>query len=216
MGLTLETLDELGLVDNTIVVFSSDHGDQLFEHGMTEKNVFFEASVHVPLMIRFPDRVRPGAYEELVETTDFLASIMALCGLDEPYDNQGRSVAPLIDLRCQAAYEPRKYVFCENIIPEVIDESFARYRFEKGKGVGGIRHPDAKMVRSDRYKYNHYVGQGDELYDLVEDPGEFRNLAGDPDYRRIVDELKGAMLDWLITANETDQIEPTWGTNEDV
>lgn len=82
--------------------------------------------------------------------------------------------------------------------------------YEPGKGVGGILHPDAKMIRTRRWKLNYYPGNGGELYDLENDPGEERNLYADPASRNTVRELKDRLLDFLITADETDQIAPRW------
>jgi arylsulfatase A-like enzyme len=79
-----------------------------------------------------------------------------------------------------------------------------------GEGVGGIRHPDAKMLRSRRWKFNYYPGNGGELYDLENDPGETRNVYGDTGHQAIVREYKDRLLDFLITADETDQIAPRW------
>ena len=73
-----------------------------------------------------------------------------------------------------------------------------------------ILHPDAKMVRTDRYKYCYYVGNGAELYDLKNDPDEMHNLADDPDYADVVREMKGRILDWMITCDEPEQIAPRW------
>jgi arylsulfatase A-like enzyme len=98
-------------------------------------------------------------------------------------------------------------VFSENIIPEVFDRTF---NFEKGKGVMGIRHPDAKMVRTQKWKYNYYPPGYQELYDLENDPHEFDNLAADPVYKKVVDEMKERILNWLVTADETDQIAEEW------
>ena len=83
-------------------------------------------------------------------------------------------------------------------------------RFVKNEGVGGIRHPDAKMVRSSRWKLNYYPGHGGELYDLENDPGETRNLYNEPAHAAVVASLKGRLLDWMITADETEQIAPEW------
>jgi len=204
--LILETLRELGLQENTIVVFFSDHGDQLLEHGLLGKNVFFEGSVRVPFLIHYPKVVKAGRYNELMESIDIFPTLMELLGLEVPYACQGRSFLPLI-AEGRGAYTPREAVFSENIIPEVFSKS---YVFEKGKGVGGIRHPDAKMVRTARWKFNYYPEGFAELYDLEHDPIEQRNLAGDPAYRNTLDELKGRILDWLITAGEADQIAPRW------
>ena len=209
VGKTLDELDRQGLADNTIIVISTDHGDQMLEHGLFGKNVFFEDSVHIPLMVSWPGRVRPGVYSELIETIDLAPTLLELCGLPISERVQGRSFAPLI-AGDRAQYRPKEAIFAENIMPEVITNGDEGYFFEPGKGVGGIRHPDAKMVRTHRWKLNYYVGHGGELYDLQNDPGEWNNLYEDPAHRRVVRELKGVLLDWLITADETDQIAPKW------
>jgi arylsulfatase A-like enzyme len=209
VGMILDTLGELGQAENTIVIFSSDHGDQLLEHGLMGKNCLFDASVRVPLMIRLPGRIKPGRYDELVESVDVLPTIFELAGLREPYENQGHSLVPLI-AKSDRTYIPREAVFSENIIPEVITGGRADFFYEKGKGIKGIRHPDAKMVRTKRWKYNYYANGDAELYDLKDDPNESANLHGNPEYREIEQELKDRLLHWLVTADETDQIAPQW------
>ena len=200
VGLVLDALKEAGAAKNTIVVFSSDHGDQLLEHGLTGKNLFFEASIHVPLMIHFPGRVRPGRHDALAESVDVLPTLFELIGLPEPVECQGRNL-----------FGPaREAVFSENVIPEVITGGNMDFTFEKGKGVKGIRHPDAKMVRTARWKYNYYCDGSAELYDLANDPQEQHNLASDPAHKSVVDEMKQRLLNWLVTADEADQIAPRW------
>ncbi|QDT46905.1 Arylsulfatase [Symmachiella dynata] len=209
VGRILQTLKETGQAENTIVVFASDHGDQLLEHGLMGKNVFFEASVRVPLMLRLPGRIQPGQYDELVETIDVLPTLMELCGLPIPEDCHGRSLSPLIAEKA-GDYTPRDAVHSENIIPEVITGGSLDFEFVPGQGIKGIRHPDAKMIRTDRWKYNYYPEGFAELYDLKNDPHEQHNLANDPARAVTVAELKGRILDWLITATETDQIAKKW------
>jgi arylsulfatase A-like enzyme len=209
VGLLLETLRQSGALENTIVVFTSDHGDQLLEHGYFGKNLFFEASIRVPLVMRLPGRIRPGRCDALVQSIDVLPTLLELAGLSEPRNCQGRSLVALCDGRGEPA-ATRDAVFSENIIPEVITVADVDFRFEKGKGVNGIRHPDAKMVRTSRWKYNYYGDGYDELYDLQNDPGERHSLAADPAHKPVVDELRGRLLNWLITADETDQIQPRW------
>jgi choline-sulfatase len=209
IGLILDTLEATGQAANTIVIFSSDHGQQLMEHGVIDKNCFFEHSVRVPFMVRFPGRVKPARYEQMIETIDLLPTLFELIGLPEPVQFQGRSFAPLIaDLG--RPYTPHDAVFSENIIPEVITGPKLDLRFEKGKGVDGIRHPDAKMVRTDRWKYNYYPAGYAELYDLQNDPGEQTNLAGRPEFHNLEDEMRVRLLNWLIDSAETDQIAPRW------
>jgi arylsulfatase len=209
VGSILDNLKQLGALDNTIVVFTSDHGDQLLEHGLFGKNVFFEASIRVPLMIRFPPRVRPGRYDALVESVDVLPTLFELAGLPEPQDCQGRSLTALCD-GAGRKMPWRKAVFSENVIPEVITGGALDFTFAKGEGIKGVRHPDAKMIRTQRWKYNYYPDGYDELYDLQNDPREQHNLAADPANKPIVDDLRQQLLNWLITADETDQIAPRW------
>lgn len=207
VGRILQTLDDTGQSGNTLVVFASDHGDQMLEHGLMGKNCFFEASVRVPLMIRYPGVVRPGGYRQLVESTDLLPTLFNLCGVREPVPCQGRSLASL--LRGES-YEEREAVFAENIIPEVITTGRLDFHFEKGQGIKDIRHPDAKMVRTGRWKLNYYASGEGELYDLAEDPSEEVNLFDDPGRAGVKNELKDRILHWLMTADETDQIAPRW------
>lgn len=209
VGLILDALKEAGIDDNTLVVFTSDHGDQLLEHGLTGKNVFFEASIHVPLMICWANRVRPGRYDALVESVDVLPTLLELAGLPEPENCQGRSLLPICSDSRRAA-ETRDAVFSENVIPEVITSGNLDFSFAKGAGVKGVRHPDAKMVRTRRWKYIYYPDGYEELYDMQNDPHERQNLAADPARKLIVDDLRQRLLNWLITADEVDQIAPKW------
>ncbi len=211
IGLLLDALEASGQAANTLVVFSSDHGDQLFEHHITDKNCFFEPSVRVPFMVSLPGRIKPGQYEQLIETVDLLPTLLDFVGIAEPRECQGRSLAPLVaDLG--RPYTPHTEVFSENIIPEVITGGNLDLPFEKGKGVDGIRHPDAKMVRTDRWKYCYYPEGYAELYDLKNDPGERTNLAGQPETHAIEEDLRTRILNWLIDSAETDEIAPRWLT----
>ena len=192
-------LMELENIPNTAVFVLSDHGDQMLEHGLFGKNVFFEDSVKVPMLIHAPGRIPPGTRTELTEAIDVLPTILDLCGIKIPDTVQGRSLLK---------NESREMVFCENIMPEVITNGDTGYPYTPGKGIDGIRHPDSKMVRTNRWKLNYYPGNGGELYDLENDPGEWNNLFKSQPAR--VSELKGAILDWLSTADEVDQVAKHW------
>ena len=209
VGLMLDTLEQTGLADNTIIVFTSDHGDQLCEHGIMGKNCFYDSSIRVPFMISYPGRIRPGASDELVESIDLLPTLFELAGVPEPYANQGTSLVPLLQPGSRA-YTSREAVFCENIIPEVITSGKYDWEFRKGSGIKDTRHPDAKMVRTRRWKFNYYPDGYAELYDLQNDPAENCNLHGQPAYRDIEYEMKDRILHWLSTADEPDQIAPRW------
>jgi arylsulfatase len=206
VGKILDTLEESGLAENTIVIFTSDHGDQLLEHGLFGKNVFYESSVKIPFMMRYPGRINPGTYDEFCMSIDLLPTLFEFAGLEEPYNCHGQSLVPLIS-DSEKEYIERDCVFSENVIPEVFLKTF---HFEKDKGVMGVRHPDCKMVRTKKWKFNYYPKGHQELFDLENDPDEMANLAADPGRAKIVDEMKSRLLDWLLTANETDQIAPGW------
>lgn len=201
VGLLLDALEQSGRAQDTIIVFTTDHGDQLLEHGLVDKNVFFEASLRVPFLLSYPARVKPGKRDDLTEMVDVLPSLLELCGLPARTAIQGRSVL---------GEEKRDFAFAENIIPEVINSGTLDLPYVPGQGVGGIRHPDAKMLRTARWKFNYYPGHGGELYDLSADPQEERNLYHDPSRQGVVREMKDRLLDFLITADETDQIAPRW------
>ena len=207
IGGILDVLDRTGEASNTIVLFSSDHGDQLLEHGLLGKNVFFESSVRVPFLVRWPDRIAPARPTAMMETVDVVPTLLELCGVPIPGNVQGRSLGALLTGR---PYQAREMVFSENIVPEVITSNSMEFSFQPGQGVAGIRHPDAKMVRTARWKMTHYPGHGGELYDLVNDPAESRNLYSEPALKSTVRDLQETILDWMITADETDQIAPKW------
>ncbi len=208
IGRILDELERSGRSRDTIVIFTTDHGDQLLEHGLLDKNVFFEAAVHAPLLVRFPERVRPGRRSELAGAIDILPSILDLCGVPALRNVQGRSFAPL--LTNAGSYASAEAVFAENIIPEVITGGQRDYYFSPGEGIKGIRHPDAKMVRTARWKLNYYPGNGAELYDLMEDPGETLNLHAENSRSEVAREMKDRLIEWLITADENDQIASKW------
>jgi arylsulfatase len=210
IGELLDALEATGKADNTIIVFSSDHGDQLFEHTITGKNCFFDSSVRVPFMVSWPGRIKTGqVHDELIETVDLLPTLFELVDIPEPREVQGRSFAPLV-ADVGRAYEPHAEVFSENIIPEVITGRKMQMEYEKGKGVAGIRHPDAKMVRTERWKYCYYPDGYAELYDLRVDPLEKSNRAGQAGVKEVEMDLRTRLLNWMITSDEADQIADRW------
>jgi arylsulfatase A-like enzyme len=208
IGRILEELEKSGQADNTVVILASDHGDQMLAHGLEGKNVFFEESVHVPLLVRYPGHVQPGKRTELIEAMDVCPTILDLCGVPVPEECQARSFAGLA-AAAPGGYKPREFVFSENIIPEVITGGALNMFFAPGKGVGGINHPDAKMIRTGKWKLNYYPSGDGELYNLENDPQEYRNLYADG-HESVIRELKGLLLDLLITADENDQIARKW------
>tara|TARA_R110001592_G_scaffold230051_1_gene486769 strand:- start:686 stop:1081 length:396 start_codon:yes stop_codon:yes gene_type:complete len=122
------------------------------------------------------------------------------------HHEDGGSLTPLLS-NDPTDYVAREYVFSENVMPEVFSTV---HHYEKGKGVFGVRHPDAKMVRSRRWKYNNYPEGYEELFDLESDPGERDNFAPNPEHKDTRDAMKQRLLDWLIRLTETEQIAEKW------
>jgi arylsulfatase A-like enzyme len=160
-------------------------------------------------MVSLPGRIKPARYDELIETVDLMPTLLEFTGIPEPRECQGRSFASLIS-DTGHPYTPHDAVFSENVIPEVITSGKMDLVFEKGKGVDGIRHPDAKMVRTERWKYCYYPDGYSELYDLPADPLERNNLAGRPQFHEVEFEMRTRILNWLINSAETDEIAPRW------
>jgi arylsulfatase len=161
----LDTLAALGLTDDTIVIFTSDHGETLGDHGLIEKGCrFYEGLVHVPMIWRWPGRIRAGAVSTaLVELLDIAPTLVEYAGLPVPSYYQGRSLCGLLDGSADPGVH-RAAVRCEY--------------------YDALDLPDASratMYRDDRYKLVVYHGHGlGELFDLEADPHEFDNLWDDP------------------------------------
>ena len=172
LGRVTAALRELGLENDTIVLYTSDHGDMLGEHGMWQKFVFFEPSVGVPLLFRVPGMTTPGARcENLVSLVDVLPTLGELCGISVPkLDGAGLTGS----LR-----EPGR---------DTHATVFSEYN---------LNNPRAKyMIRTGDYKYNFYTHDVDELYNLRNDPDEMVNLAGHADHKNKVAELRERLFAW--------------------
>lgn len=157
-GEVLEALERLDLRKNTIVIWASDHGEQLGEHALLTKFVTREASVHVPLMIDVPG-CKPGDTHALVEHVDLLPTLCDLLGVESPETAQGRSLAPFLQAEGPPQETPSGWR----------DAVFSEIK----QGASG---PHIRMVRSREWKLNTYDGEPAELFHLTEDPGELVNL----------------------------------------
>ncbi|MEM7199964.1 MAG: sulfatase [Planctomycetota bacterium] len=166
IGRVLETLDETGLADNTVVIYTSDQGWFLGEHGWYDKRWMYEESLMTPLLVRWPGAVRPGSVcAALTSNVDFAPTFLALAGVAMPDDMQGASMVPL--LRGEQPDDWRTSFY---------------YHYYEFPGV----HAVAKHfgVRTARHKLIRYYQLDEwELFDLDQDPDELRNVYDDPAYR---------------------------------
>jgi len=171
-GKVLGALRELNLENDTIVLYTSDHGEMLGEHKLWNKFVFYESSVRVPLLVRVPGLPAGGESRTPVSNVDIAATLGELTGLRAPNPTDGHSFAA--DLR-----EPGKTRDTTVFSEYNLGNQRAKY-----------------MIRQGDWKYNFYTHDIAELFNLREDPEEMRNLAARPEYRGKVEELKGQMLAW--------------------
>ncbi len=199
-GRLLAYLDETGQRDNTVVIFTSDHGESLGDHGLMYKGCrFYEGLTRVPLIFSWPGRIAQNLQASgLVELLDLSATLLELAGLEVPAYHQGQSLMPILTGQA-AADHGRDFVRCEYF--DALDSHFTG-------GTGTF----ATMHRTGRYKLSlyHSTGQG-ELYDMEEDPWEFEDLwnsAGHQEIKhRLIHESFDAHVN-LTTDVGSDRIAP--------
>ena len=191
LGRLFDMLDEAGRMADTLIVFTSDHGDFLGDHWLGEKEIFYEAAARIPLIVYDPDpaaRPRRGAVEDrFAEGVDLLPTFLEALGLAVPeHLVEGRSLLPLT--RGGPADDWREAVVSE------LDYSYRRARQVLGLGA---REGRAWMIRDRRWKYVHWRGFPPQLFDLDQDPGEFVDLGSDPGHAGVVADMRGRLFDWL-------------------
>lgn len=180
VGRVIDALDQLGLADNTIIVFISDHGWLLGEHGQWQKMCLFEESARVPLMISSPTtKVHGKASPRTVELVDLHATLADLCAVQPPQGLEGKSLKPLLE-NPSAEWSHPAYT------------QVARGPVKEGKAD-----TMGRSVRTERWRYTEWNEgrKGVELYDHDADPHEYQNLSNDPKYAETVAELKRLLHD---------------------
>jgi arylsulfatase A-like enzyme len=178
VGRVLKYLDDEGLANNTIVVYASDQGFYLGEHGWFDKRWIFEESLRTPLLVRWPGVAKPGSSDaHMVSNLDFAETFLEAAGLPVPAEMQGRSMVPL--LRGQTHVDWREFFY---------------YHYYERPGPHNVaRHYG---VVSDRYKLVHFYEPDMsywELFDLQKDPHELKSVYGDPAYAAQRQALTGVL-----------------------
>lgn len=186
MGNMLQVLDETGQADNTIVIFMSDHGEMLGDHGLYLKGPFFyDCLTRVPLIIRWPNRFKAGLkVDALVELLDLAPTLLEAAGIPQPVGMQGRSLTRLLK---GEATTHRDSVYME----------YFNANFDYPSP------PMITSVRNDRWKLN-YCDQSKyaEMYDLQADPSEFNNIWNDPHQRDSRDMMMQLLLSRMIGSTD--------------
>ena len=169
----LDYLDESGLAENTLVIYSSDQGFSLGEHGFYNKQWMYEASLHQPLLIRYPGVIIPGSvHNSMVSHVDIAPTLLDFVGQPIPADLQGFSLKPILEGRAEKVRDASYYHF-----------------YEHSKGL-----PEMIGVRTDTHKLIHYPGLPEthqwELFDLERDAEEMNNLYHSPERKELIQDLK--------------------------
>ena len=177
IGYLLEYLDESGLAKNTVIVYTSDQGFYLGDHGWFDKRFMYEESLRMPLLVRYPKEIKAGSVnDDLVQNLDFAPTFLDFAGIDKPADMQGRSLRPLLRGRTPKRWRKSMY-----------------YHYYEYPAVHSVKRHYG--VRTKRHKLIHFYHDIDEweLYDLKKDPDELKNVYNDPEYANIVKKLKAEL-----------------------
>ncbi len=177
VGKLLNYLDESGLAKNTIVVYTSDQGFYLGEHGWFDKRFMYEESLRTPLLIRWPGVIKPASVEnQIVSNVDFAPTFLQAAGASVPKEMQGHSLVPI--LRGEQPGDWRKSFYYHFYEDKDADHHVAKHE--------GVTNGRAKLI--------HFYTLGEwELYDLEKDPHELMNVYGKPEYAKTQAELAGEL-----------------------
>ncbi len=180
----LDALRESGQEENTLIIFTSDHGDCQGAHGWNQKTVLFDESSRVPFMVVFPGVAKESTSNILLNTgIDLLPTLCDYAGVKPPVQFTGISLKPAGD---GTKVKSRPYVVSEN-------------KMIQGDPIDGYKpEPNGRMVRSERFKYYAYdLGkQREALVDVEQDPGELVNLAGKEEYQKVLKQHRQYLAEW--------------------
>ena len=190
VGEVMDYLDQEGLTDNTIVVYTSDQGFYLGEHGWFDKRFMYEESLRTPLLMRYPKEIKAGSViEKMVQNLDFAPTFLDYAGVPQPEDLQGVSFRDIVSKKSEDWREAIYYTYYE--YPSV-------HMVKRHHGV-----------RTERYKLMHFYYDIDEweLYDLDNDPSEMNNVYGQVDYSNIQKELHDKLTELRAYYGDNDELD---------
>lgn len=186
VGRLLNYLKKEGLYENTLVVYASDQGFYMGEHGWFDKRWIYEQSMRTPLLMKFPKGIKTrDEVDELVQNIDWAPTLLDLAGVEVPNDMQGRSLLPLVQGEQDSWRDALYYHYYEFPNEHMVKKHYG--------------------IRTGRYKLIHFYDDIDtwELYDLQEDPIELNNLYGQPEFGQLIRDLKKRLHGLRIKYRDT-------------
>ena len=190
VGRLLHYLDAAGLAENTIVIYTSDQGFYLGDHGWFDKRFMYEESLRMPLLVRYPRQIKAGSVnDDIVLNLDFAPTFLDFAGVSKPADMQGRSFRPV--LQGGTPNDWRKSMY---------------YHYYEYPGWHAVKRHYG--LRTKRYKLIHFYYDIDawELYDLQKDPNELNNLYDNPAYANVVKHLKAELKQLRNQFGDSDEL----------
>jgi arylsulfatase A-like enzyme len=191
VGRVLDYLDESGLAENTLVVYTSDQGFYLGEHGWFDKRFIYDESFKTPLLIRWPHMIKPGTTnDEMVQNLDFAQTFLEIAGIVAPKDMQGESLVPLLKGNDTAWTRDAVY-----------------YHYYEYPAVHMVKRHYGAVTKA--YKLVHFYDDVDEweLYDRKKDPQEMNNVYADPAYADIVKNMTAKLADLRIKYKDSKELD---------
>lgn len=190
VGKVLKYLDDNGLAENTIVVYTSDQGFYLGEHGWFDKRFIYDESFKTPLMVRWPAVIQPGSVnKQMVQNLDFAQTFLQAAGIEAPADMQGESLIPLLQGNSEGFREAVYYHYYEYPSVHMVKRHY------------GIVTEDFKLA------HFYYDVDEWELYDRKKDPQEMTNVYDDPAYLEVVNELKNKLAELRVKYQDSEELD---------
>lgn len=187
IGKVLQALEDGSHKENTIVIFTSDHGEGVAMHHWNQKQILYDQSTKTPFIINWKGKTKHSVYEELVTNAlDIPATILDVAGVEKPKSMRGVSLMPLVDGKSINSY---KYVVSETM-------------FARGKTNLGAT---GRMIRTEKYKYCIYDNgeKREQLFDMKKDPGEMNNLAFKKNFEKELNKHRKMITNWAKETKDT-------------